>query len=219
MFDLYTCATPNGYGVSITLEEMGLAYEIHNVDLANLEHKQPAFLKLNPNGRVPVLHDRETNITVWESAAIRLYLSDKTGMLMPQDPKLRWQATAWIMLQATAVGPNQSQTNIFQRFFPEHLPSVISRFRNETRRLYGVIDRHLKGQPHLAGEYSIADCGLWPWVRLARYGNITLDEYPHLAEWFERIGKRPAVARGLVPDEQGATDEYKYAAAQKILML
>jgi GST-like protein len=219
MFDLYTCATPNGYGVSIALEEMGLPYELHNVDLSALEHKQPAFLKLNPNGRVPVLHDREADITVWESAAIRLYLAEKTGLLMPKDPKRRWQATAWIMLQATGVGPNQSQANIFKRFFPEHLPSVASRFRNETRRLYGVIDGHLASHDYLADEYSIADCGLWPWVRLAWYGDISLDDYPHLKAWFERVGERPAVARGIVPGEGGATETQKHAAAQKILML
>jgi GST-like protein len=219
MFDLYTCATPNGYGVSITLEEMGLPYEVHNVDLPNLEHKQPAFLKLNPNGRVPVLHDREAGLTVWESAAIRLYLADKTGMLLPKDPARRWQAHAWMMLQATGVGPNQSQANIFLRFFPERLPSVHSRFRNETRRLYGVIDGHLKDHPYLADEYSIADCGLWPWVRLAHYGEISHEEYPHLAEWFDRLGQRPAVQRGLVPGEGGASEEQKRQGALKVLML
>jgi GST-like protein len=219
MFDLYTCPTPNGYGVSITLEEMGLPYELHSVDMASLEHKQPAFLKLNPNGRVPVLRDRDNGVVIWESAAIRIYLAQKTGMLLPKEPQQHWLAYAFTMLQATAVGPNQSQANIFARFFPEKLPSVVSRFRNETRRLYDVIDGQLKDRPYLAGEYSIADCGLWPWIRISDYGNISLKDYPHLAEWFARVGERPAVTRGLVPSDRGATEEEKHAAAQKIIML
>lgn len=218
MFDLYTCATPNGFGVSITLEEMGLPYEIHEIDMVTLEHKQPAFLKLNPNGRVPVLKDRENGVVIWESAAIRIYLAQKTGMLLPKDPQQHWLAYSFTMLQASGVGPNQSQANIFARFFPEHLPSVISRFKNETRRLYGVIDGQLKDSPYLAGEYSIADCGLWPWIRIAGYGDIILEDYPHLAEWFERVGERPAVKRGLVPDDSWATEEYKLEGARKVIM-
>jgi GST-like protein len=219
MFDLYTCPTPNGYGVSITLEELALPYEIHNIDMARLEHKQPAFLALNPNGRVPVLRDRENGLVIWESAAIRIYLAEKTEKLLPRDPTRRWVALSWTMLQATAVGPNQSQANIFHRFFPERIPSVVSRFRNETRRLYGVIDGHLKDHLYLADEYSIADCGLWPWIRISDYGEISLGEYPHLADWFARVGERAAVARGLVPSDGGATEEERYASAQKILML
>lgn len=219
MFDLYTCATPNGYGVSITLEEMELPYEIHQIDMFTLEHKQPAFLELNPNGRVPVLKDRENDVIIWESAAIRIYLAQKTGLLLPKEPQQHWLAYSFTMLQASGVGPNQSQANIFARFFPEHLPSVISRFRNETRRLYGVIDGQLKDKPYLAGDYSIADCGLWPWIRIADYGDISLEKFPYLAEWFERVGERPAVMRGLVPDDGWASEEERKVGAQKIIML
>jgi glutathione S-transferase len=218
MFDLYTCPTPNGYGVSITLEELGLPYEIHDVDMATLAHKEPAFLALNPNGRVPVLRDRENGLVIWESAAIRIYLAEKSGRLLPVDPTQRWAAFSWTMLQATAVGPNQSQANIFHRFWPEHIPSVISRFRNETRRLYGVINGQLRDHEYLANEYSIADCGLWPWIRIADYGEIRLEEYPHLARWFARVGERPAVMRGLVPDGNHVPEAERYEAAQKILM-
>jgi len=217
MYDLYTCATPNGYGVSIALEEMGLPYEVHHVNLGAQEHKQPSFLRMNPNGRVPVLVDREAGLTIWESAAIRLYLAEKTGKLMPKDAKRRWQAHSWIMLTNTGISPNQSQAQIFFRFFPEKIPSVISRFRNETRRLYGVIDGHLRDHEYLADEYSIADCGLWPWIRISDYGEISLDEYPHVKEWFERVGRRPAVPRGIVPEAAG-TEQQRYEGAQKLLM-
>ena len=218
MFDLYTCPTPNGYGVSITLEELGLPYQIHDIDMASLAHKQPAFLALNPNGRVPVLRDCENGLVIWESAAIRIYLAEKFGRLLPIDPARRWAAFSWTMLQATAVGPNQSQANIFHRFWPEQIPSVVSRFRNETRRLYGVIDGHLKDHEYLADEYSIADCGLWPWIRISDYGEIRLEEYPHLAKWFAKVGERPAVTRGLVPDGSHVPENERYEAAQKILM-
>ena len=222
MFDLYTCATPNGYGVSITLEELGLPYEVKAVNLATLEHRRPEFLAMNPNGRVPVLIDHEAGLTIWESAAIRLYLAEKTGQLMPTSPKGRWDAHAWILLTNTGVSPNQANANIFYRFFPEKLPSVISRFRNETRRLYQVFDTHLKDHEYLADEYSIADCGLWPWVRICDYGAISLDEYPHLKAWFDRIGKRPAVQRGLVPaaGTGGDGDEAeRYRITQTLLSL
>jgi GST-like protein len=218
LIDLYTCATPNGYGVTIVLEELGLPYELHDVDLTGLEHKQPPFLKLNPNGRVPALYDRDTGITVWESGAIRLYLAEKTGKLLPKDPRRRWQAIAWSMLKDSAIGPNQSQARIFDRFFPEHIPSVVSRFRNEVRRLYGVIDGQLKNQPYLAGEYSIADCGLWPWVRISHYAAFTLDEYPHVKEWHERVGQRSAVQRGLVPPFN-PTDAQMTDGMKNIMML
>jgi len=217
MIELHTCATPNGYGVSIALEEMGLAYDLRVVDVEHMAHKRPEFLKLNPNGRVPVLVDTETGVTVWESAAIRLYLAERTGQLMPKDPARRWQAMGWIMLQSTGVGPNQSQANIFKHFFGEELPTVTARFRNETKRLYGVADGHLKHHEYLADEYSIADIGLWPWVRISDYGDISLDDYPHLKAWFERIALRPAVSRGLVPVNRN-TEQENYEAAQRMLM-
>jgi GST-like protein len=218
LIELFTAGTPAAYSVSITLEEMELPYELHPIDLGALEHKQPAFLRINPNGRVPALHDSETGVTVWESGAMRLYLAEKTGKLLPKDSARRWQAISWMMLQVTGVGPHQGQANAFLHYFPERLPSVISRYKNEVDRLYGVIDRNLADKEFLAHEFSIADCGLWPWVRLADYAEISLSRFKNLSAWFERVGARPAVQRGLVPKGSGTPDE-NLAVGQKILML
>jgi GST-like protein len=217
VIDLYTAATPAAFSVSITLEEMELPYALHPINLGALEHKQPSFLAINPNGRIPAIHDQETGVTVWESGAIRLYLAEKTGKLLPRAPARRWQAISWLLLQVTGVGPHQGQVNAFLHYFPERLPSVISRYRNEVRRLYGVIDRNLADKDYLAHEFSIADCGLWPWVRIADYAEIDLAEFPNVAAWFDRVGARPAVKRGLVP-EAGGTPQENFAVGQKILM-
>jgi GST-like protein len=218
MIDLYSAATPAGFSVSITLEEMELPYELHPIDIGAMEHKQPPFLKLNPNGRIPAVRDRETGVTVWESAAIRLYLAEKTGKLLPKDPAARWQAVAWLMLQVTGVGPHQGQANAFIHYFGEDLPKVVARYKNETRRLYGVIDRNLADRDYLAGEFSIADCGLWPWVRIADYAEVSLAEFPNLAAWFDRVAARPGVVRGQVPLPEDRSPDENFAVGQKILM-
>src|SRR5579862_2049597 len=148
MIDFYTGATPAAFSVAITLEELGLPYELHAINLAAMEHKGPEYLKINPNGRIPALHDRETGVTVWESAAIRLYLAEKTGRLLPKDPVKRWQAISYLILQVASIGPNQGQANCFIHYFDEHLPAVISRFKNETLRLYGVLEQNLAQQDY-----------------------------------------------------------------------
>jgi GST-like protein len=219
VIDLYTAATPAAFSVSITLEETGLPYQIHPIDLGALEHKGPEFLKINPNGRIPAIRDRETGVTVFESGAIRLYLAEKSGKLLPRDPVRRWQAMSWLFLQVTGVGPHQGQANAFIHYFPEKLPSVMARYKNETRRLYGVADRNLADKDYLAHEFSIADCGLWPWVRIADYAEVDVAEFPNLSAWFDRVAARPAVQRGLVPEPGPATPEESFAVGQRILML
>jgi GST-like protein len=219
MIDLYSAATPAGFSVSITLEEMHLPYTLHAVDVGAMEHKQPAYLKINPNGRIPALHDRETGVTVWESAAIRLYLADKTGKLLPKDPARRWEAISWLILQVSSIGPNQGQANCFIHYFGEDLPLVVSRFKNETRRLYGVMDQSLADKPYLAGEFSIADCGVWPWVRLADYAQLNLDEFPRLRAWFDRVGARPAVIRGgQTPMAPEMSREESFETGRRLVM-
>jgi GST-like protein len=196
MIDFYTAATPAAFSVAITLEELGLPYELHPINLGVMEHKGPEYLKINPNGRVPALYDRETGVTVWESAAMRLYLAEKTGRLLPKDPVKRWQAVSYMILQVASIGPNQGQANCFIHYFGETLPSVVSRFKHETLRLYGVLEQNLAQQDYLAGEYSIADCGVWPWIRLADYAELSLEPFPSLRAWYERVGARPAVLKG-----------------------
>ena len=194
---LHTWSTPNGRKVSIALEELGLDYETIQVDIGKKEQKSDAFLAVNPNGKIPVLVDRTAgDFAVFESGAILLYLAEKTGQLMPAEPKARSQVIQWLMWQMGGLGPMQGQANVFVRYFPEHLPSVISRYRNEVMRLYGVMDGVLAEQDYLAGDYSIADIACWPWVAQHDWSEIELDPYPHLQRWFETLSARDAVKRG-----------------------
>ena len=166
MIDLYTAATPNGWKVSIALEELELPYTVKALELVKLEQKQEAFLRINPNGRIPAIVDRDAgDFPVFESGAILLYLAEKTGRLLPADPKGRSVAIQWLMFQMGGVGPMQGQANVFFRYAPEKIPFAIERYQNETRRLYEVLDRRLGEAEYLAGEYGLADIATWPWVR------------------------------------------------------
>ncbi len=202
MINLYTAATPNGYKASIALEELELPYTVHPLDLGKLEQKEEAFLELNPNGRIPVIVDRENDdLVVFESGAILLYLAEKTGRLIPADPTARSQVIQWLMFQMGGIGPMQGQANVFYRYAPEPIPYAIERYQKETRRLYEVLERRLARRDYLVGDYSIADIASFTWVRAHEWSGVSLDGLGHVTRWLERIEARPAVQRGLVVPE------------------
>jgi GST-like protein len=197
MIDLYTSPTPNGWKASIMLEEIGLPYTVKPIQLAKLEQKQDWYLKLNPNGRIPTIVDRdEGGFAVFESGAILIYLAEKSGQLMPSDRKGRSVVTQWLMFQMGGIGPMQGQANVFYRYAPEKIPYAINRYQRETRRLYEVLDRRLADHAYLAGDYSIADIATWPWVTLHGWAGVEIDDLPNLERWIQRVGERPAVVRG-----------------------
>lgn len=196
MIDFHTAATPNGHKVSIMLEECGLEYRLHVIDLSSQAQKQPEFLAINPNGRIPAIVDN--GFAVFESGAILLYLAEKTGRFLPADAEGRSRAVQWLMWQMGGLGPMMGQLNVFKRYFPEHIPAAIERYERESYRLFGVMETRLADSPYLAGdEYSIADIACWPWVRAHEWPGLTLANHPRLADWLARIGERPAVARGM----------------------
>ncbi len=204
MIDLYTAATPNGYKASIALEELGLPYTVHAINLGELEQKQEWFLELNPNGRIPMIVDRETDdFAVFESGAILLYLAEKTARLIPSDTKARSQVIQWLMFQMGGIGPMQGQANVFARYAPEPIPYAIERYQKETRRLYEVLNRRLTGRDYLVGDYSIADIASFTWVRAHDWSGVSLDGLGHVRRWLERIEARPAGQRGLMVPERG----------------
>jgi GST-like protein len=197
MIDLYTAPTPNGWKVSIALEELGLPYTVHPVALDKLEQKQPWFTALNPNGRIPAIVDRANgDFPVFESGAILVYLAERAGKLLPAEPKARSIAMQWLMFQMSGVGPMQGQANVFFRYAPEKIQYAIDRYQNETRRLYEVLERRLAEVEYLAGDYSIADIATWPWVSIHAWAGVSLDGLPQVARWLEAVGKRPAVQKG-----------------------
>jgi glutathione S-transferase/GST-like protein len=198
MIDLYTAATPNGHKVSIALEELGLPYTLQVLDLTAGEQKQPAFLAINPNGRIPAIVDRDADdFAVFESGACLIYLAEKTGRLMPTDAKGRSRVLQWLMFQMGGIGPMMGQANVFFRYFPEKIPAVIDRYQGETKRLFRVLDGHLKDHEYLAGDYSIADIANWAWVRTHRWSGVDIDDLPHLKRWRDAIRARPAAQRGI----------------------
>ena len=201
---LYTAATPNGYKVSVALEELGLAYDVHRLDLLAGEQKQPWFLDICPNGRIPAIVD--DGFPVFESGAILIYLAEKTGRLMPTDPQGRSRCLQWLMFQMGGVGPMMGQANVFFRYFPEKIPAAIARYQGEGRRLFTVLDGHLAKSEYLAGaDYSIADIATWCWTRTAHWSGIDADGRPNLARWHDAIAARPAAARGIaVPEDSTA---------------
>jgi len=198
VIDLYTAATPNGHKVSIALEELGLPYEVRVIDLAALEQKQDWFLRLNPNGRIPVIVDRdESDFVVFESGAILVYLAEKTGRLMPADRKGRSQVLQWLMFQMGGIGPMMGQANVFYRYFPEKIQPAIDRYQGEVRRLLRVLDGRLAGHEYLAGDYSIADIANWAWVRTHKWSGVAVEDMPHLRRWVGQLAARPACQRGI----------------------
>jgi glutathione S-transferase/GST-like protein len=199
MIDFYTAATPNGHKISIALEELGLTYEMHVLELAKNQQKEPWFLAINPNGRIPAIVDRDAgNFAVFESGAILIYLAEKTGKLMPAEAKGRSRVMQWLMFQMGGVGPMMGQANVFFRYFPEKIQPAIDRYQGESKRLFRVLDGQLKDHEYLAGDYSIADIANWAWVRTHRWTGVDVDDLPHLQRWLEAIRARPGVQRGIL---------------------
>ncbi|MBV2264214.1 MAG: glutathione S-transferase N-terminal domain-containing protein [Thauera sp.] len=222
MIDLYTAATPNGHKVSIALEELGLPYSLRVLDLSANEQKEPWFLAINPNGRIPAIVDHdEGDFAVFESGAILIYLAEKTGRLMPQDARGRSRVLQWLMFQMGGIGPMMGQANVFFRYFPEKIQPAIDRYQGEVRRLFRVLDGHLAKHEYLAGDYSIADIANWAWVRTHNWSGVTIDDLPDLARWRDQIRARPAVQRGIeMPpsslDLEGDGEEQARAFSDKV---
>ncbi|MGH7819074.1 MAG: glutathione S-transferase family protein [Candidatus Binatia bacterium] len=223
MIDLYTAATPNGWKASIMLEEIGLPYTVKHIHLEQLEQKEPEYLKINPNGRIPTIVDRdEDDFAVFESGAILIYLAEKTGKLLPKDAKGRSTVIQWVMFQMGGIGPMQGQANVFYRYAPEKIEYAIQRYHNETKRLYTVLDTRLKDHEYLAGDYSIADVATWPWVSIHAWAGVEIDDLPNLRRWIEKVRERPAVQKGIAvpPPVRVKTPEEEQEfvkAAQKML--
>jgi len=200
MIDLYTASTPNGRKISIMLEEVALPYRAHKVDLGKDEQFHPEFLKISPNNKIPAIVDQEgpdgKPISMFESGAILIYLAEKTGRFMPDEPRARYDVLQWLMFQMGGVGPMFGQANHFIKFADEKVPYAIDRYRNEAMRLLGVMDRRLADVDFLAGDYSIADIATWPWVMRAEWYDTDWTAFPNTKRWYDAIGERPAVKRG-----------------------
>ncbi len=209
MIDLYTARTPNGFKASVTLEELGMDYNVHNLKLMENEQKEAWFLKINPNGRIPAIIDRDNDdFPVFESGAIMMYLAEKAGKLLPTEEKARSRVIQWLMFQMGGVGPMMGQANVFFRYFPEKYQPAIDRYQNESRRLFEVLDGHLAHNEYLADDYSIADIANWCWVRGYEWGGISIDGLDHLQRWMADMEARPACQRGVnVPPEDVVVDD------------
>ncbi len=196
MIDLYTWATPNGRKVSIMLEEVGLPYEAHPVDIASDQRFDPAFLAISPNNKIPAIVDRESGVSVMESGAILLYLAGKSGRLMPEGGAAHWAAMQWLFWQVGGLGPMLGRVEHFRHFNPGRAPYAEQVYEKEADRLHRVLDRRLAEAAYLAGDYSVADIAVWPWIaRFPRHG-IDLTDFPNILRWYRAIAERPAVQRG-----------------------
>ena len=219
MIDLYSANTPNGQKAAIILEELELPYSVTAIDLGAKTQKESWFLELNPNGRIPVIVDRDNDdFVVFESGAILLYLAEKADRLLPRDPKQRSRVVQWLMFQMGGIGPMQGQANVFFRYAPERIPYAIGRYQEETMRLYGVLEKQLAGREYLADDYSIADIAAFPWVRKYSWAGLNIEKLPNVRAWLDRIEARPAVQRGLrVPEQRAVADDEKIRRVQTIL--
>ncbi len=202
MLDLYTWATPNGHKVHIMLEELGLNYHVHPIDIGAGDQFEPEFLKISPNNKMPALVDPDgpdgDPISLFESGAILFYLAEKTGKFMPANSRGRYEVMKWLMFQMGGVGPMLGQAHHFRMYAPEKIEYGIERYTNEANRLYGVLDRRLAESKYLAGDdYTIADMATFPWIRNPDRKGVDMTNYPNVNRWFEDISARPAVKRGL----------------------
>ncbi|OUM02732.1 glutathione binding-like protein [Variovorax sp. JS1663] len=200
--DVYSWPTPNGHKIHIMLEECGLPYRAHPVNIGKGDQFEPAFLRISPNNKIPAITDPEgpdgKPISLFESGAILVYLAGKTGQFLPEGDRARYEVLQWLMFQMGGVGPMLGQTHHFRLYAPEKIPYAIDRYSNEARRLYGVIDRQLANHAFIAGDsYSIADIAIFPWLRNWEGQGIVLGDFPYLKKWFEGIAARPAVQRGV----------------------
>jgi GSH-dependent disulfide-bond oxidoreductase len=203
MIDLYTWPTPNGHKIHIMLEECGLPYKVHAVNIGEGDQFKPSFLKISPNNKIPALVDSEgpdgQPIALFESGAILLYLAAKTGQFLPQTDRAKFEVLQWLMFQMGGLGPMLGQAHHFRIYAPEKIDYAINRYTNEAKRLYGVLDKQLKGQDWIAGgEYSVADMAIFPWLRSWQNQGIDWKDYPRLKKWFDRISERPAVQKAVL---------------------
>ena len=216
---LYTAATPNGWKISIALEEMSLPYKVRVIDFATQEQKADWYVKLNPNGRIPTIDD--DGFIVFESGAILLYLAEKTGKFLPRDVHGRSRVIEWLMFQMSGIGPMMGQANVFFRYFPEKIQPAIDRYQREVTRLFGVLDRQLASHEYIAGDYSIADIALWPWVSGHDWSGVSVAEFTHLGRWLALVGARPAVQAGRdVPikrDREAEIEQARKTAPQMLV--
>lgn len=205
MIELHTWSTPNGRKVSIMLEEVGLPYTVHAVDINKNEQFRPEFLKIAPNNRIPAIVDTDTGLTLFESGAILMYLAKKTGKLWAADGEAHWRTVEWLMWQMAGFGPMLGQVHHFVKYNKGKAPYAEERYSNEAKRLYGVLDRRLAEVPFVAGAYSIADIAIWPWASRFEWQGIDLAAYPNVLRWYREIAARPAVQKGYhVPVPQPA---------------
>lgn len=219
MIDLYTAATPNGWKASVALEEMNLDYKVHAIKLTEGEQKQPEFLKLCPNGRIPAIVDRENDdFAVFESGAIMIYLAEKCGKYLPTDTKGRSEVIQWLMFQMGGVGPMMGQANVFYRYFPETIQPAIDRYQNEGRRLFEVLNTQLQDREFLAGDYSIADMANWCWVRTHEWSGINIEGLDHLQRWIDAIAARPAAQRGIEIPEPIKVDKEEFVKGAQTML-
>ncbi len=200
MIDLFTWPTPNGHKIHIMLEEVGLAYTVHAINIHKGDQFDAKFLELSPNNKMPAMIDRDgpggEPYGMFESGAMLIYLAEKSGMLLSSEPRARYDTLTWLMFQMSSVGPMLGQAHHFLGYAPEKIPYAMDRYRNEANRIYGVIDRRLAQHEFLAGDYSIADIAVWPWLRRPERQGVERDQFPNLKRWFETIQARPAVVRG-----------------------
>jgi GST-like protein len=204
MIDLYTWTTPNGRKASIMLEEIGLPYTVHPVDISKDEQFKPEFLKISPNNRIPAIVDRDTGTSVFESGALMIYLADKTGKLLPKEGAARYQVLEWLMWQMGGIGPMLGQVHHFVKYNPGKAPYAEERYAKEAHRLYGVLNKRLEGRAFVADQYSIADIAIWPWISRFEWQAIDMKQYPNVKRWYETIAARPAVKKGYaVPKDVG----------------
>ena len=204
VIDLYTWTTPNGRKISIALEEMGLPYTVHPVDIGKDEQFRPDFLKISPNNRIPAIVDRDNGMSLMESGAILIYLADKSGKLLPKSGEARYRVLEWLMWQMGGPGPMLGQVHHFVKYNPGKAPYAEERYLKEAHRLYKVLNTRLEGREYLAGQYSIADIALWPWISRYEWQTIDLKQYPNVLRWYTTIAKKPATQKGYkVPKDVG----------------
>ena len=221
MIDLYTAPTPTGWKASVTLEELEIPYETHSVNLTKGEQKEPAFLAINPNGRIPAIVDRdEGDLAVFESGAVMIHLAEKAGRLLPTQRGPRARVLSWLMFQMGGVGPMMGQANVFYRYFPEKLQPAIDRYQNESRRLFEVLDGRLREHAWLADDFSLADIANWCWVRTHAWSGVSVEGLDGLQRWLGVMAERPGCQRGievpfrlpnLADDTEGAEEFAKNA--------
>ena len=196
MIDLFTWTTPNGRKISIFLEELGIPYTTHPIDIGQNEQFAPEFLAISPNNKIPAIVDRDTGVSLMESGAIMIYLADKTGKFLPQQGEPRYRVIEWLMWQMGGIGPMLGQAHHFLHFNKGKAPYAEERFGAEARRLYDVLDRRLADRAFVAGDYSIADMAIWPWISRFGWQQIDLGEFPNVRRWYLEIAQRPAVQKG-----------------------